>query len=1025
MEHSPFYKVIVISFFLALFSSLYGLDPSKDLHHFVHTNWTREDGLPQNAVQDAIQSRNGYIWMGTQMGIVRFDGRKFTHYEKKNSDAITNNTITAVFEDSRGTIWFGTYGGIVRHRKGEFTLFSKKDGLLSNMVFSVYEDSNRTVWVGTEEGGLHKFKDGVLKETVLVGEKQDKPTVRAVLRHSDGRLWIGTDSGLFYLENGKVFKFQENKIKTAVALLESNDKALWIGSSKTGLYKYKDSKLTHFTNKSGLMSNILWELYQDSNGSIWVGTDRGLNVYRDGKFKRANGGKGIDKDSVRSLFEDYEGNLWVATWTSGLHHFKDGKFITYTKHDGLGSSDLFSIYEDRDENIWVGTYDAGLTIMKDKIERVTVNDGLASNRILTIFKDSKNREWIGTFLGLNMRHNGKIEFFTQEDGIPNSKIRTVIEDSSGNIWIGSDGGPVKFDGEKFEPLYDNTGAQIGKTFVIREDSKGTLWFGTSQGLYSYMKGVLKKYTTGEGLPVNLIFDIYVDSDDSLWISTYGGGITHMNGEKFTVINTQKGLYYDSVFFITEDNNGRFWMSSNDGVFSVKKSEMLGVIAGEKPSVESTAYGVADGMKSSECSGGYQPAGVKRKNGDIWFPTTGGAAVINPADIKINSVKPPVHIEAFVAGERYLPIENGNRISADTKELEFHYTGLSYVAANKIKYRFKLEGFDEKWRDAGVRDRAYYTNLPPGKYQFRVIAANKDGVWNREGDSISFIKEAFFYQTVWFYILMIFAAALVAGGIYNIRVRSINARALQLEKLVKQRTAELRENAKLLEEKSEQLKDAALRDPLTGLRNRRFCSETIIPDTVTLAKRRSYLINNSSGRRTIPEDTVYGLLLLDIDHFKKVNDRYGHDAGDKILKQFSQILTSSIRSDDAVIRWGGEEFLIILKNTNSEYVENIAKKIKNKIELSEFLYKDDSSETLKKTCSIGFTIFPFYSAQPDALTFEQVVMITDLGLYYSKNNGRNLSVGVGPGEVFPDKEELMKMLTSLEYGVDNRFYKLKV
>ncbi len=1004
--------IIFAILFLSVPVPVFALDPSKSIPQYVHDVWQIEDGLPQNSVNDIEQDAQGYLWLATLEGLVRFDGVTFTVFNKTNIDAIKSNEMRSFYLDNKNVLWIGSYGGgLIRFENGIFTSFGKEDGLDETRVWEISGSDIAGIWLATHEG-LYRYQNGAFTcftaEDGLAGND-----VRCVHVDKDGKVWAGTMNGLSLFEHGsfKTFTTEQglshNKIKS---IARDSRGRLWIGTH-SGLNMLENGSFSIYTTKHGLIHESVIGIFEDSSGAMWFGTEGGISRLFDGVFSSFTTEQGLSQNIIRSFFEDREGSLWVGTETGGLNRLREGKFTPYTKHTGLPVDLIWSFFEDSDGRLMIGSGEGLVVFKEDTFSLFRREADFSSNTISALYEAQNGTFWVGTSGdGLFIFKDGAFESFPGQDEVSNDYILSLNEDIYGNLWIGTRDGLRQLKDGKVTFFSTKDGLAGNVVRYIEATIDGGLWIGTGTGLSYYKEGKFKKYTTEDGLSSNAVFSIHTDADESLWLGTYGGGLNRYKSGSFHHITTKQGLFDDVVYVILEDSNNNLWMSGNKGIFCVSKQEFDDFIEGKIDSIFSPSYGVCDGMKSRECNGGLQPAGYHTEDGKMWFPTIKGAVSIQPDHLKINTVVPPVYIvHLLVDGEEIKP--GGQlKLKPGVQKLEFHYTALSYAVPKKVMFKYKLEGYDTEWADAGTRRVAYYTNLAPGSYTFRVKACNDDGLWNEAGASFSFQKMPYFYETSWFMFSIAALILLLMFTIYRLRIRHMKRRERELESLVALRTKELRE--------------ISLQDSLTGLRNRRFVTEIVKPETMIFAERKKYMLEHKGPRSVHPIDSYMGIFILDIDHFKVVNDTLGHDAGDRILKQFSNLLSLAIRKDDIVVRWGGEEFLIILKHTSYSFIEKFARNIKDVIEHTEFIVSEDPRKTVNKTCSIGYVSFPFHKEAPDLISFEQAIMLADLGLFYSKKNGRNLAVGVLPTEKLPTQSNLVQILSSINYGIEKGFLRIE-
>ena len=509
---------------------------------------------------------------------------------------------------------------------------------------------------------------------------------------------------------------------------------------------------------------------------------------------------GLSNNTPLSLFEDRERNLWVGTNGGGLNRFRDGSITTYASQEGLSSDVATSVYEDRRGNLWSGTIDGLNRMAKDgSITIYNVKDGLANMRATSIYEDQAGDIWIGTVGGLNRLRNpsaapasrGRFETFSTRDGLAADTVTVVQGDRSGVLWIGSDGaGLSRLENGTFTTLTTADGLTSNFVTAIHEDSSGNLWIGTrGGGLNRRSNGRFTPFTTKQGLSSNSVSSIYEDGDGVLWIATRGGGLSRFKNGRFNTFGTRDGFFDDPVHQTLEDGEGNFWMSSNKGIFHVPKRQLDDFADGVATKIHGRVYGQADGMKSGESNGIGQPAGYRTRDGRLWFPTLKGVVMIDPAHLLRNMLPPPVYIQEVRVDRTMVPVARPAIVPPGRGELEFHFTALSLVDRGRNRFKFRLEGFDPQWRETS-QPTVSYTNIPSGRYTFRVVASNNDGVWNETGAAFAFRLQPHFYQRWWFYsaLALGFGGLLLAG--HRVRVQHLQASGRELARRVEDRTKEL-------------------------------------------------------------------------------------------------------------------------------------------------------------------------------------------------------------------------------------------
>ncbi|MFL6255847.1 MAG: two-component regulator propeller domain-containing protein [Pyrinomonadaceae bacterium] len=768
---------LLIPVLLVCAGSAGGLDAGRAAGEFARRAWQTDSGLPQNTVHSIAQTREGYVWVATEEGLARFDGLSFKIFDRQNTPALKSNDVRELLAGVKtGDLWVCTAAGVARLSNGQWQTFTTADGLASDDVAAAYEDRAGVVWFATS-AGLSRYAGGKFT-SFTTQEGLTGGGVLAVSEDLEGNLWVGTDEGLSRFREG----IGEREFETAAAwprgvsaIARGEDGCLWLGTP-TGLACLRGEQLKTYTTADGLPNDRVTSLRRGSGGDLWVGTAGGLARMRGGRFETFKGEEddGLSGGIILSIFEDAEGSLWVGTESEGLTQLKDRKFTTYTTREGLPSDLVKSIYEDHTGGIWVGTYGGGLSLLKDgRVRNYTTEQGLASNIVLSLAEGADGALWVGTPDGLSRLRDGKFTTYTSAEGLPNDFVRSIYADRAGALWVGTRGGLARVKDEKFETYTTSEGLPDNFVGTIYEDAAGVLWVGTLGGLSRFEAGRFKTYTTRDGLSDNVVISIHGDAEGRLWIGTNGGGLNLFKDGRFISFTTRDGLPNDTIYRVLEDARGRLWMSCNKGVFRLDKSELEEFAAGHTRTLNPVVYGTADGMRTRECSGGGHPSAWRGADGRLWFSTIKGVATIDPEHMPLNTQPPPAVVEQVkIDGEAVAP---DVRLPPGKSRFDFYYAGLSFVAPEKVRYRYKLEGFDRDWVDGGDRRVAYYTNLGPGDYRFMVIACNNDGVWSSAPATFSFQLRPHFYRTYWFYALVVVASGLLGWQLYALRLRQVRAR----------------------------------------------------------------------------------------------------------------------------------------------------------------------------------------------------------------------------------------------------------
>jgi ligand-binding sensor domain-containing protein/two-component sensor histidine kinase len=741
---------------LATLFPLAGLGLDYSLSRYSRQSWRINNGLPQNTVHAILQTHDGYLWLATEGGLVRFDGLTFLVHDSQNTPELKSNNIRCLLEDRKQALWIGTAAGLARLSGGKFSAFTMAQGLPSNNIWSLYQDHSGKVWVITSEG-LASLESGRFHS------EAGTSGVNAMAQDTAGSLWVGTQDGLKRLHGAD----ETASTSSVQTLLADNSGGVWVGTPDGLLYAKDGIVKRKYTKQDGLPGNRIAALLQDRQGRLWISTDGSLARLANDRIERFPDNETSPVGGVLSIYQDREGSLWLGTEADGLQLIRDQKFATYTSEDGLSSDLTRCVFQDRHGTIWMGT-DNGLNQFQNKtFSNLTTKNGLSSNVILALAEDAAGNLLVGTPDGLDVLEGGKVKVYTSADGLADDFVRSLYLDVDGSLWIGARHGLSHWVSGSFKTYTEADGLGSDVVGALLRDRKGSLWIGTLHGLTRLKDGKFQNFTMEDGLSDNTITALHEDEDGVLWIGTQHGGLDRFVSGRF--VSRSASRYWPdlsaAIGGILEDAEGNLWIASQTGIFRIGK---------RRANMAPVQYGVADGLVVSECSEGGHPSVWKGQDGSLWFATVKGVATIDPSHAQLNSLPPPVVIEqVLIDGQAFHP---GPRMEAPPgrSRLSFEYAGLSFVTPQKLKFKYRLDGFDRDWVDAGMRRTAYYTNIPPGHYHFRVIASNADGVWNEAGASQSLWLRPHFYQTYWFYLTLPMMAALLAYALYTWRLKHIEA-----------------------------------------------------------------------------------------------------------------------------------------------------------------------------------------------------------------------------------------------------------
>ena len=719
--------------------------------------WDTEDGLPQSSVIAMTQTRDGYLWLGTLNGLVRFDGFRFIVFDENNTPELGSSRIVSLFEDSRENFWIGTEtAGIVLVKDGQITSLGIGRGSREGRLMSACEDSTGAVWLYTADGHLCRYRGGRL-ETWPVGADLFSSS-RTIIAEESGPLWIGTDTNLSAISSTAALDPRELSVEQNLPLGKLD---FLLASQRGGYWRLADSQVQKWrTNHLELdFKEYPWgratvsAACEDQQGNLVVGT-LGAGVFwfdSEGKATALSTNEGLSNNYILSLHVDREGSLWVGTDGGGLNRVSRQVFKLLDESVDLS---IRSVCEDAQGGMWFSGL--GVDYMKDGVVHQIVT-GSYVPYVPAIFVDRNQKVWAGIFgHGLFQVQNG---FFLQAAGleIMNPEVSAIYQDRLGQLWVGTQNGLGCWDEHRWKVFTTREGLSANLVRAIADDPEGNLWVGTERGgLNRLRNGQFTLFRKKDGLPSDNVSSLYVDDEGVLWIGT-SGGLARLQAGKWTRYTTHEGLSSSSIGYLIEDDQGYLWLGSNLGLMRVPKKSLNDFAHGLTNAISCRVYGKSDGLPTGECIQGSQPAACRTKSGTLWFPTTKGLAFVNPIQLQLNTNPPPVIIESvLIQGQEQNT--NGLRaalpktitIPASKEGLDIQFTSLNLAAADRARFKYQMEGHEKGWTEAAGNIRsAHYSKLPPGHYLFRVTAGNEDGVWNQEGSTLAVIVLPPFWRTWWF------------------------------------------------------------------------------------------------------------------------------------------------------------------------------------------------------------------------------------------------------------------------------------
>jgi len=767
----------------------WGLDPKLALTQFGHDVWTSSNGLPHDSVRAIAQTADGYLWFATVDGLARFDGVNFMVFSGSNTPLLKQAMMISLQAAPDGSLWIGTgSSGLLRYRNGGFEKMGDP-GLAKASIRALLMDSRGVLWIGSD-GGLARL-DGGRNASIFTGGWE--ANVHVLLESPAGTVWVGANNGLHRFEGGveRVFTTRDGLPDDSIwGLAAGAGGGLWIGTHTGGLIEYRQGRFRTYGQHDGFTPTGILALLTDRDGALWIGTDgAGVSRFAEGKFSSYQTRDGLSNQVIRCLYEDHEGSLWMGTAGGGVDRFKEYRVTMRTMREGLPSDSIRSLQQDLSGDIWLGTT-AGIARLRasGEVEVYGSPDGTSRNLMWPVIRDRHDNLWAASEEGVLRKFRGEPKGRPQREWRFERPIRLLFEQRDGTVWAGSGDSLIRFQGDSVAVFGKKEGLAAVPVTAMDEGADGAIWVGTSLGVQRFEDGQFGPVLARPG-GRQTVLSMHADAAGHLWALTMSG-LNRIAGTHLTPFTQSQGMPETGLGWIVEDDAGYFWIASRE-MLRVARADLDAVAEGRTRAVEPRSFGVADGMRAgSEFSFGVTPSAWQGRGNKLYFATYSGVMEIDLARLTVNRPAPPVLIESVTDG-RQKQVSAGGWVRAGSN-LEFHYTALTFLFPEFTQFRYKLEGFDADWVEAGNRRAAYYTNVPPGRYRFRVMARNMDSAWNESGASFSLKARPRFYQTFWFAALCLLAASAAGVGYYKIRVRDLRRSEHRLAERVEERTAELRQ-----------------------------------------------------------------------------------------------------------------------------------------------------------------------------------------------------------------------------------------
>lgn len=706
-------------------------------------NYSVENGLPFVNVAAIYQDNNGYLWLGGYGGLSRFNGKEFVNYSPKNG--LANNSVTSIAQDPSGALWIGTQNGVSRLTGDVFRTYRETEGLANNSVNCVAVDNNGFVWFGTRDG-LSRF-DGKTFTTFTTKEGLAGNSVLCIYEDNQGNSWFGTTQGVSCLQGGKFVNYtaKDGICDTLVKdISEDKQGNIWFATPNGAcVLDPHTNKFTAYNTSNGLPDNDVRKLVRSRKGDLWLGTSKGLVKFNGRELQHYPLTRDLNSNLVFSLFEDFEGNLWIGTY-SGLFRYRSDDFIHFDQKDGLANSFIYQIFRDQKGILWVCTGGGGVNLYDGKgFTSLTTKDGLTDNSVTAALQDPDGTVWLATNSGLSRYSNGRFTNYSKADGLLNNYNTCLLRDKNGNLWIGGRGGVTRYDGTKFDKFPLAVGEHNYDISTMLQDRKGNIWFGAYQGgLYKYDGKTFSEYSKKLGIKSTAYMAMLEDKQGGLYIGTFDG-VFFYNGHDVIQFSEKDGLSSDLVYTMVFDNNeNTLWVGTNQGL---NKINLLEFMKTGRKMIEH--YGKEEGFSGveSNTNGAY-----KDVDGTIWFGTVNGLIHYNPMDYEPNLLPPKINITGFKLFYKDTMLAENIRLPFDQNNISIGFIGICLTNPSKVKYKYMLDGFDRKWSPETQNTFATYSNLPPGKYTFKVKSCNNEGIWTETVAAFPFTIKAPYWKTWWFW-----------------------------------------------------------------------------------------------------------------------------------------------------------------------------------------------------------------------------------------------------------------------------------
>jgi ligand-binding sensor domain-containing protein len=758
------------------------LDPGRRISQYAHTAWRMQDGAFSGTPHAITQTSDGFVWIGTDAGLVKFDGVRFLPWDPPEGKRLASSNIYSLLGGSDGTLWIGSSAGLTSLKANNLVDFSNARGRIN----AILEDHTGKIWVARSRprgptGGICQV---VGEELRCFGNSNGMALAYAQSLAEDnlGNLWIGSANQLMRWKSGLWNSYFREELRQyeglsgVEALAAGEDRSLWVGFDKKGLGL---QRLVQGVRKAPVLPRFdpsqlqVFALFIDRDNSLWIGTgDDGIYRVRAGEVDHFRSEDGLSSNAVADIHQDREGSIWLVT-SKGVDVFRDNRVASLSIREGLTTDEVQSVLAARDGTVWIGNRDALDFLRMSKLSAIRKQNGLPGHRVTSLCEDRAGRLWIGADDMLTIYQRGQFRPIDRPNGTPLGIVTAITEDTDRNIWVSVTGKDRRlFRIQDLHVREEFTPAQIPYARVLAADPAGGVWLGLlNGGLARYRSSKFEIFPLNHSSLDASVEGLFVDSDSSVWVATREG-LSRWKEGTLKTLTSKNGLECDEIFAAVRDNENMLWLYAKCGIIAIADSELERWWRQPDTMVQTRILDVFDGAQPSLTT--FQPAVSKSPDGRLWFANDTVLQVVDPHHLNENRVPPPVQIEQVVADRKSYSTRKNLQLPPRTRDIEIDYTALSFAIPQKVRFRYKLDGRDGDWQEPGTRRQAFYSDLPPGQYRFHVTACNNDGLWNEAGAALNFSVAPAYYQAFWFRLLCVGLGVAVLWVVYWLRVRQIAA-----------------------------------------------------------------------------------------------------------------------------------------------------------------------------------------------------------------------------------------------------------